>query len=104
MMYTQTTQELLELDRIDNSLKHKLKRIQKQEQFKYANFHRFDALTKREKEIVVLLANDFNNPQIAEMLFISRFTVEQHRKNINRKLGINSYLQLYQFALAFNLV
>jgi len=103
-MYNQGTQQLLEMENLGNSFKHKLKRIQKQEDFKRTNSHRFDGLTKREVEIIVLLANDFNNPQIAEMLFISRFTVEQHRKNINRKLAINSYAQLYKYALAFDLI
>lgn len=103
-MYHQATQHLLEMEDLDNSFKHKLKRIQKQEHFKRCNSQRFAGLTKRELEITVLIANDFNNPRIAEMLFISRFTVEQHRKNINKKLGINSYGQLYQYALAFDLI
>ena len=103
-MNNQATQHLLELVEPGNSFKHKLKRIQKQEQFRRTNNHRFEELTRREIEIVVLLSNDLNNPQIAEMLYISRFTVEQHRKNINRKLGIHSYAQLFQFALAFNLI
>lgn len=103
-MYNQATQQLLNVRMLDNSLKHKLKRIQKQEHFRRSHAKRFAALTKREVEITMLVANDFNNPQIAEMLFISRFTVEQHRKNINRKLCINSYAQLYQYALAFDLI
>ena len=103
-MYNQATQQLLELEELDNSFKHKLKRIQQQEEFRRSNTQRFDGLTKREVEIIILLANDFNNPQIAEMLFISRFTVEQHRKNINKKLGVNSYAQLFQYALAFDLI
>ena len=88
----------------DPSFIHKLKRIRKQENFKLHHKVQFNSLTKREVEIVFLLARDHNNPQIAEALCISRYTVEQHRKNINRKLGINSYFQLFQYALAFNLV
>ena len=103
-MYQQATQHLLEMENLDNSFRHKLKRIQKQECFKRSNAQRFAGLTKREVEITLLVANDCNNPQIAEMLFISRFTVEQHRKNVNKKLGINSYAQLYQYALAFDLI
>ena len=103
-MYNQTTQLPIELRRIDHSFRHKLKRIKAQQQFKFNHRNRFKDLTKREVEIVTLLANDFNNPQIAEMLFISRYTVEQHRKNINKKLGIHRYAQLFQYALAFDLI
>jgi len=103
-MNNRATPNLLELKMVDHSFRHKLKRIQLQEQFKRSNYHRFKDLTKREVEIVLLLANDLNNPQIAEMLFISRYTVEQHRKNINRKLDVNSFAQLYQYALAFDLI
>lgn len=95
------TQPFLEMD---DSFDHKLKRIKQQENFRHANSNRFESLTKREVEILFLLANDFNNPQIAEELFISRYTVEQHRKNMNKKLRINTYVQLFQYALAFNLV
>ena len=89
---------------IDDSFEHKLKRIKQQENFRQANGYRFDSLTKREVEILFLLANDFNNPKIAQELYISRYTVEQHRKNINKKLSINTNVQLFQYALAFNLV
>lgn len=92
------------VDKTDQSFMHKLKRIQRQENFKLSNRLKFESLTKREVEVVYLLAKDHNNPQIAETLCISRHTVEQHRKNINRKLGINSYFQLFQYALAFNLI
>lgn len=103
-MNNQVTKQLLEMEDLDNSFKHKLKRIQQQEYFKRTNAERFSGLTKREVEIIILVANDFNNPQIAEMLFISRFTVEQHRKNINKKLEVNTYAQLLQYALAFDLI
>lgn len=86
------------------SFNHKLKRIKRQEDFKSKMETRYNALTAREIQIVTLLSNGYNNPQISEALFISRCTVEQHRKNINKKLGVNSLLQLFQYSLAFNLV
>ncbi len=103
-MLSQTTQYLLEMISINDSFLHKLRRIQKQEKFRRSKMEAFDSLTKREIEIVTLISNDFNNLQIAEKLFISRYTVEQHRKNINKKLGISSAIQLLQFALSFNLI
>jgi len=92
------------IQEITPSFNHKLKRIRKEEDFRKVHQNKFELLTKREVEIVFLLAQDLNNPQIADELCISRHTVEQHRKNINRKLGISSYVQLFQYALAFNLV
>lgn len=89
---------------ISPAYKHKLQRIMRQESFKVEHRLQFGTLTKREVEIIELLTNDFNNPEIANMLSISRYTVEQHRKNINRKLGINSTVQLMNYALAFDIV
>lgn len=82
----------------------KLKRIRAQEAFKKAHVARYNLLTKREIEIIKLLVRGFNNPKIAEQLFISRNTVQQHRKNINRKLKVKSFSELFQYALAFDLI
>lgn len=83
---------------------HKLQRIWNQELFKYNHQDQFDSLTQREREIIVLLVEGLNNPQIAGKIFISRSTVEQHRKNINKKLCLSSFCGLFQYALAFDLV
>ncbi len=98
------TQYLIEMNQIDDSIRHKLQRIQDQEDFRESNRKLFDSLTKREVEIVRLVTKDFNNLKISEKLFISRYTVEQHRKNINKKLNIHNTLQLFHFALSFNLI
>ena len=86
------------------TLKHKFRRIIQEESFRKSNYEKFQTLTKREIEIIILITNDFNNPQIAHKLNISRCTVEQHRKNINRKLEINTPFQLFKYALAFDLI
>ncbi|MEO9966943.1 MAG: helix-turn-helix transcriptional regulator [Reichenbachiella sp.] len=83
---------------------HKFKRICNQERFKEANQPRFDRLTRREMEIASLVVQGYKSLQIAEELFISRYTVEQHRKNVNRKLRVHSHSELVQYALAFDLV
>ncbi|HLC82663.1 MAG TPA: response regulator transcription factor, partial [Bacteroidia bacterium] len=49
-----------------------------------------DLLTKREKEIIKLIAEENTNSLIAEKLFISEHTVESHRKNIFRKTNAKS--------------
>lgn len=57
------------------------------------------SLTKREKEILIHLANGFTNTQIADMLFISLDTVESHRKNVYTKLKINNIVHLVRYAM-----
>lgn len=88
----------------NNSFTHKLSRIHRQETFRQQNMDKYATLTKREIEIASLTVKNFNSRQMADILFISRHTVEQHRKNINRKLGISNVIELFHFALAFNLV
>jgi len=81
-----------------------IERILEMDEFKLKHFKRFQQLTKREKEILTLLAEGLNNPQIAGQLFISRQTVETHRKHINRKLDIKHLRDIMNYALAFDLV
>ena len=63
-----------------------------------------NCLTKRESQILTLLASGLNNPQIAEKLFISRYTVEQHRKNIIRKLHAKLLAHLVLYAQKAGLI
>lgn len=85
-------------------LLHKLIEIHKQLAFAKRNRLNFQKLTKREIEILQLLSKGKNNPKISDQLFISRCTVEQHRKNINRKLKIKSFAHLMRYAYAFDLI
>lgn len=56
-------------------------------------------LTKRETEVFQLLIKEYQSSEIAEMLCISTHTVSSHRKNILRKTGTNSVLQLIKYGL-----
>ncbi len=58
-----------------------------------------NALTTREREILNLLAQGWTNVKIASHLYISRRTVEIHRSNIAKKLGIHSQGELIRFAI-----
>jgi DNA-binding NarL/FixJ family response regulator len=49
-----------------------------------------EALTGREREVAMLLANGFTNRQIAEALHIGERTVETHVGNVLAKLGLAS--------------
>jgi DNA-binding NarL/FixJ family response regulator len=56
-------------------------------------------LTKREKEVLVNVADGLTNAQIAEKLFISIDTVDTHRKNLHTKLNVNNTAMLIRFAI-----
>ncbi len=59
----------------------------------------YDSLTKREREVLQLAAQGYTNAEIADKLFISRRTVEIHRANLMRKLGLRTQReQLIQYA------
>lgn len=49
-----------------------------------------EALSKREREILRLVANGMSNREIAERLFLSHYTVETYVKRIYRKLAVSS--------------
>jgi DNA-binding NarL/FixJ family response regulator len=65
---------------------------------------RADPLTPRELEIVKLIAEAHNNEQIAELLFISKKTVERHRANVLEKLGMRDRVELTRYAIRRGLV
>ncbi|MGC3937042.1 response regulator transcription factor [Roseobacter sp. EG26] len=58
-----------------------------------------EALTGREQTILLQLAQGKSNKEVAMALDISVRTVETHRKNIKRKLGISSTAGLTRYAL-----
>ena len=61
-------------------------------------------LTIRELEVIRLIEQEYNNDQIAEQLFISKRTVETHRKNIFRKTRTNSILGIVKYVYENNLL
>lgn len=61
-------------------------------------------LTKRELEILGLIANGLTNKQIADQLFLSFRTVNTHRTNIMQKLDIHDTAGLVRHAMSLGLV
>lgn len=62
-------------------------------------------LTKREKEILQLIVNEFTTKEIAQKLYVSHCTIETHRLNLIQKLGVKNtaglvreaiYMDIYQ--------
>jgi DNA-binding NarL/FixJ family response regulator len=63
-----------------------------------------EALTPREQEVVKLIAEAHTNAQIAEVLHLSEKTVESHRANVLRKLGMRDRVELVRYAIRRGLV
>jgi len=63
-----------------------------------------DALSDREKDVIISLVQGMTNKEIADHLFISVNTVITHRRNIARKLQIHSSAGLTIYAIVNNLV
>lgn len=61
-------------------------------------------LTSREKEVLLLISEGFTNPQIAEKLFVSPYTVDSHRKNLLTKFEVNNTAGLIKQAAKYGLV
>lgn len=57
------------------------------------------SLSPREREVLQLLAEGRTSPEIGKKLFVATTTVETHRRNIMRKLGIHSVADLTKFAI-----
>ena len=61
-------------------------------------------LSSRELEVLKLVAKEYSNEQIAEMLFISERTVEAHRRNIFIKTKTKTIIGLIKYAINNGLV
>jgi DNA-binding NarL/FixJ family response regulator len=64
----------------------------------------WDTLTKREREILKLIAEGHKNKEIADYLYISVKTVEKHRANLMKKLGLHSAAALTAYAMERGLI
>lgn len=63
-----------------------------------------DPLTAREREVLKLIVEGNTNREIADVLCLSRKTVESHRANIMRKLGLHDVTELVKYALRTGLI
>ena len=61
-------------------------------------------LTNREREVLQLTVEGYTRKQVGERLSISPRTVEKHRSNLMRKLGVHSRAELVQYVLSRGLI
>ena len=64
----------------------------------------YASLTPREQEVMRFLAEGLSSKAVAEKLFISPKTVENHRANIMNKLGLHSTIELVRYAAKLGLI
>jgi DNA-binding NarL/FixJ family response regulator len=62
------------------------------------------SISKREREVVQLIARGYKNREVAERLGISTKTVETHRANIMNKLALRNLAQLIHYAIQKGIV
>ena len=64
----------------------------------------YDLLTAREQEVMGLLAEGLSAKEVADKLFISPKTVENHRHSIMKKLDLHSNIELIRYAAKLGLI
>jgi DNA-binding NarL/FixJ family response regulator len=65
---------------------------------------RYETLTDREREVLHMAADGFTNVEIAARLSLSPRTVENHRANMMRKLGVSNQTELVRYAIKKGIV
>jgi DNA-binding NarL/FixJ family response regulator len=63
-----------------------------------------EPLTPREQEVLKLIAEAHTNREISQILHLSEKTVESHRGNLLRKLGMRDRVELVRYAIRRGLV
>jgi DNA-binding NarL/FixJ family response regulator len=74
------------------------------QEYQKSSMKELPVLTPREKEVLELIAEGYTNPQIAEKIFLSPFTVDSHRKNLLAKLGVKNTASLIRLAVEKKLI
>ncbi len=88
----------------DHYITDKVNRLLEEKNFRRRNKAVFESLTKREKEILQQVALGKNTPEIASTAHLSEKTINTHRKNLRKKLKIQSHYDINMFAQAFDLI
>ncbi len=91
---------------LDSSVSHKVVKKLMESPIKEAKITdaAYGSLTPREQEVLRMLAEGLSAKEIAEKLFISHKTVENHRANTMNKLGLHSTIELVRYAARLGLI
>lgn len=83
------------LEKLSKKSKHQLEK----DELIAATLEKMTSLTKSERKILNAISEGYTTPQIAQKLFVSKKTIENHRVNISRKLSLSGPNSLISFAL-----
>jgi len=91
---------------VDSSLSHRVVKslLESDEKERKITDDGYNTLTPREQQVMRLLAEGHSTKQIAENLFISAKTVENHRSNIMSKLEVHTIMELVRYAARLGLI
>jgi DNA-binding NarL/FixJ family response regulator len=64
----------------------------------------YSSLTTREQEVMYMLADGLTSKDMAKKLYISPKTVENHRTNLMKKLGLSNTVELVRYAVRLGLI
>ncbi|HQP61897.1 MAG TPA: response regulator transcription factor, partial [Anaerolineaceae bacterium] len=64
----------------------------------------YETLTRREREVLQLMAEGWSTTEISERLYISPRTVEVHRANVMHKLDLHTQTDLVRYAIRRGLI
>lgn len=89
-----------------NSIRARLEKLSKKSKHQLENdelieatIEKLTSLTKAERKVLNAISEGYTTPQIAQKLFVSKKTIENHRVNISRKLNLSGPNSLISFAL-----
>ncbi len=66
--------------------------------------HRYDLLSEREQQVFRLMVEGNSTKEIADILCVSPKTVEKHRSNFMKKLGVKDLVGMVKYAIKINIV
>lgn len=98
------SQEVIEPDDSERVIRSKIEKCLRKLSGKPDNERLPEEISRREEEVLKLVALGLTNKEIADRLFISMHTVITHRKNITAKLGIKTIAGLTVYALLNKLI
>ena len=61
-------------------------------------------ITAREMEVLIMIAREMTNEEIAKKLFLARRTIDTHRQNLLAKLKVKNTAGLVRVAIEMNLL